>query len=291
MKGIVLAGGKGSRLYPLTLPVSKQLLPLYDKPMIYYPLATLMQASVREIVVITDSAQQESFRSLLGSGAQWGLNFDYIGQTHPRGIAEALILAEPFLAGEDFILILGDNLFHGARLSELLALPLDVAAGIRAAVYAHPVRDPERYGVITLDQGRPVRIVEKPSAPESNLAVTGLYKYTAEAVEVAKALQPSARGELEITDVNNHFLEKGQIECVTLGPGYAWLDTGTPEAILQAGEFIHALQERQGTMLACLEEIAFRSGWITSAQLAEQAKRLSASEYGRYLGSIAMTET
>jgi glucose-1-phosphate thymidylyltransferase len=259
--------------------------------MIYYPLATLMQAGIRDFLVITDAAQAESFKGLLGNGSQWGVELSYLGQSSPRGIAEALILAEEFLGAQDFVLILGDNLFHGASLSDLLSAPPDAASGVKAVVFAQPVKDPERYGVITLSEGRPMKIVEKPAHPESNLAVTGLYKYSSAAVEVAKNLKPSSRGELEITDVNNHFLERGQLACITLGPGYAWLDTGTPEAILQASEFIHALQERQGVMVACLEEIAFRNGWITAAQLAEQAKRLSASEYGRYLGSILERES
>ena len=284
MKGIVLAGGKGSRLYPLTLPVSKQLLPLYDKPMIYYPLATLMQAGIREILVITDAAQKDSFSNLLGNGSQWGVEFEYIGQPRPSGIAEALILGEEFLNGQEFVLILGDNLFHGPSLGEKLRCQIGEA---RATVFAHPVKDPERYGVITMVEGRPTRIVEKPTYPESNLAVTGLYRYAYEAVDVAKNLRPSGRGELEITDVNNHFLEARQLACHSLGPGYAWLDTGTPEAMLQAGQFIHALQERQGVMIACLEEIAYANGWIDKSQLLEQADRLKASDYGQYLFSIA----
>lgn len=286
MKGILLAGGKGTRLYPLTLPISKQLLPLYDKPMVYYPLATLMQAGVREILVITDTAQAASFRDLLGSGRQWGVDFAYATQDAPRGIAEALILGERFIDGEDFVLILGDNLFHGAGLPEKLAGPIEGYPATRAVVFAHPVRDPERYGVITFRDGQPSRIVEKPMEPESNLAVVGLYKYCAEAVEVAKNLQPSGRGELEITDVNRYFLERGQLACHTLGAGYAWLDTGTPEAMLQASQFIHALQERQGLMVACLEEIAYRNGWIDREGLAAQAQRLANSEYGKYLATI-----
>ena len=222
MKGIVLAGGKGSRLYPLTLPVSKQLLPVYDKPMIYYPLATLMQARIREILVITDSTQTDSFRHLLGDGNQWGVEFTYVVQDSPKGIAEALILGERFLSGEEFALILGDNLFHGPSLHERLAVPAG-DSGSEAVVFAHPVRDPERYGVISFREGRPVRIVEKPAQPESNLAVTGLYRYSNDAVEVAKNLKPSPRGELEITDVNNHYLQAGCLHCHTLGPGYAWL--------------------------------------------------------------------
>src|SRR5258708_29896448 len=243
MKGIVLAGGKGSRLYPLTLPVSKQLLPLYDKPMIYYPLATLMQAGIREILVITDAAQKESFSRLLGSGCHWGVNFSYVGQEKPSGIAEALILGEEFLEGQEFVLILGDNLFHGPSLHEKLRSP---AGDAKATVFAHPVKDPDRYGVITIVDGRPARIVEKPAQPESNLAVTGLYRYSNDAVGVARSLRPSGRGELEITDVNNHFLELGQLACHSLGPGYAWLDTATPKAMLQVSQFNHALQEHQG---------------------------------------------
>lgn len=284
MKGIVLAGGKGSRLYPLTVPISKQLLPVYDKPMIYYPLATLMQAGVREILVITDTQQSGSFRQLLGSGCQWGVRFEYASQEAPRGIAEALLLGEPFLEGEEFVLILGDNLFYGPSLHERLRTP--IAGDCQAVVFAHPVRDPQRYGVISFRDGRPHSIVEKPSRPASNLAVTGLYKYGAEAVRVARGLSPSDRGELEITDVNSHFLRRQQLACFTLGPGYAWLDTGTPEAMLEASSFVHALQERQGMMIACLEEIAFEQGWIGPAELEEQARRMAGSTYGKYLETL-----
>jgi glucose-1-phosphate thymidylyltransferase len=288
VKGIVLAGGKGSRLYPLTLPISKQLLPVYDKPMIYYPIATLMQAGIREIVVITDTQQQQSFKDLLGTGSRWGIELGYITQDAPRGIAEALILAENFLNGDEVVLILGDNLFHGPSLGEKLSA--SVSDGTGAIVFAHPVRDPERYGVISFEGGRPSRIVEKPTSPESNLAVTGLYKYSNEAVDVARNLAPSPRGELEITDVNNHFLRNGTLACFTLGPGYAWLDTGTPEAMLQASEFVHALQERQGVMIACLEEIAFQNSWISIDTLQEQADKLKSSDYGQYLKSIVKRE-
>ncbi len=289
MKGIVLAGGKGSRLYPLTLPISKQLLPVYDKPMIYYPLATLMQAGIREIMVITDTQQQQSFKDLLGTGSHWGIELVYVTQDAPRGIAEALILAEDFLSGDEVVLILGDNLFHGPSLAEKLSASVEGES--RAIVFAHPVRDPERYGVISFENGCPARIVEKPSSPESNLAVTGLYKYSNEAVEVARNLDPSPRGELEITDVNNHFLRNRALACFTLGPGYAWLDTGTPEAMLQASEFVHALQERQGVMIACLEEIAFENGWISLGELAKQADALKSSDYGQYLSSIVSRES
>jgi glucose-1-phosphate thymidylyltransferase len=281
-KGIILAGGAGTRLHPITMSLSKQLLPVYDKPMIYYPLAALMSAGIREFLVITTPRDQASFRDLLGSGAQWGLSFEYIIQDAPNGIAQALILGEPFLDGAPSALILGDNIFYGANLTALLQ-----SASLResgATVFGYYVQDPERYGVVQFDaQGRVTDLLEKPASPPSNYAVTGIYFYDGRASALAKALKPSARGELEITDLNRAYLKLGELHVERLGRGTAWLDTGTHNSLLDAGVFVRIIEERQGLKVACVEEIAWRSGFIDTAQLVKLAEPLAKSGYGEYL--------
>jgi glucose-1-phosphate thymidylyltransferase len=281
-KGIVLAGGTGSRLHPATLAVSKQLLPVYDKPMIYYPLSTLMLAGIREVLVIATPQEAPRFLQLLGDGSQWGMRLSYAEQPIPQGIAQALTIAAGFLADAPCALILGDNLFHGHDLQPLLA-----QAGARtdgATVFAYHVQDPQRYGVVEFDdEGQALSIEEKPAAPKSGYAVTGLYFYDAQAVSLARSLVPSARGELEITDLNRLYLERGQLKVEVMGRGYAWLDTGTHEALLDAGQFIATLERRQGLKVACPEEIAYRKGWIDAAQLERLAQPLAHNDYGRYL--------
>jgi glucose-1-phosphate thymidylyltransferase len=282
MKGIILAGGKGTRLYPMTRVVSKQLLPVYDKPLVYYPLSLLMLAGLREILVISTPEDLPQFRRLLGSGEQWGLRFAYAEQDQPRGLAHALIVAAEYLAGEPSCLILGDNLFYGHGLPDLLRQ----SAGLRqgALIFAYQVKEPQRYGVIELDvSGRPVSIEEKPVQPKSRYAVPGLYFYDGRAPEFAATLKPSARGELEITDLNRLYLERGQLQVRILGRGIAWLDAGTPEALLQAAQFVHAVQERQGVMVACPEEIAYRMGYISREQLRQLAHQLGDNSYRDYL--------
>jgi glucose-1-phosphate thymidylyltransferase len=286
MKGIILAGGKGTRLYPMTRVVSKQLLPVYDKPMVYYPLSLLMLAGLRDIVIISTPDDLPQFRKLLGSGEQWGLRFSYAEQAEPRGLAHAFLVAADYVAGEPSCLILGDNLFYGHGLPDLLRRSAQLQHGAR--IFAYQVKEPQRYGVIELDaQGRPVSIEEKPKYPKSRYAVPGLYFYDGRVVEFAATLQPSARGELEITDLNRLYLERGELEVSILGRGIAWLDAGTPESLLQAAEFVHAVQERQGVMVACPEEIAYRMGYINREQLLDLARQLGDNSYRDYLLRLA----
>jgi glucose-1-phosphate thymidylyltransferase len=281
-KGIILAGGAGTRLHPITMSLSKQLLPVYDKPMIYYPLAALMSAGIREFLIITTPRDKEAFRDLLGSGAQWGLSFDYVVQENPNGIAQALILGEPFLDGAPSALILGDNIFYGANLTALLQSASQRASG--ATVFGYYVQDPERYGVVQFDaKGRVIDLLEKPKSPPSNYAVTGIYFYDGRASAFAKALAPSARGELEITDLNRAYLKLGELHLERLGRGTAWLDTGTHNSLLDAGVFVRIIEERQGLKVACVEEIAWRSGFIDTEQLVKLAQPLAKSGYGEYL--------
>ncbi|MEP0156754.1 glucose-1-phosphate thymidylyltransferase RfbA [Pseudophaeobacter sp.] len=281
-KGIILAGGSGTRLYPITMGVSKQLLPIYDKPMIYYPLSVLMLAGIREICVITTPQDQAQFKRTLGDGSQWGIELTYVVQPAPDGLAQAFILAEAFLAGAPSALVLGDNIFFGHGLPKLLAAADAQPAG--GTVFGYHVADPERYGVVAFDaDGRARQIIEKPQAPPSNYAVTGLYFLDGSAPERARAVQPSPRGELEITDLLQSYLDEEALRVETMGRGYAWLDTGTHGSLLEAGNFVRTLQERQGLQTGCPEEIAFEQGWIDRDQLKARAKLFAKNDYGRYL--------
>jgi glucose-1-phosphate thymidylyltransferase len=281
-KGIILAGGAGTRLHPITLSQSKQLLPVYDKPMIYYPLATLMLAGIREFLIITTPRDQTAFRDLLGTGEQWGVKFEFAVQALPNGIAQALIIAEEFLQGAPSALILGDNIFYGANLSELLQSASERLEG--ATVFGYYVQDPERYGVVEFDaQGNVKDLLEKPVHPPSNYAVTGIYFYDTRASAFARALKPSPRGELEITDLNRAYLNEGALHVERLGRGTAWLDTGTHNSLLDAGAFVRIIEERQGLKVSCVEEIAWRQGFIDADKLLELAKPLAKSGYGEYL--------
>lgn len=289
-KGIILAGGSGTRLYPVTRAISKQLLPIYDKPMIYYPLAVLMTAGIREILVINTPHEQEAFRRLLGTGEEWGLRFEYAAQPYPGGIAQAFLIGRKFIGGDNVALALGDNIFYGQGLTERLRGATDYQDG--ATVFGYLVKDPERYGVVEFDsEGRPADLVEKPQRPKSPYAVTGLYFYDNSVTEIAAGLKPSARGELEVTDINLHYLRERRLRVEKLGRGIAWLDTGTQDALLQASNFIQAIEERQGLQVGCIEEIAWRMGYISTAQMLRMAEAMGKSGYGQYLIRLAEGES
>ena len=289
LKGIILAGGSGSRLHPLTRAVSKQLMPVYSKPMIYYPLSTLMLAGIREVLVITTPHEQDAFRRLLGDGSEIGLRIEYASQPSPDGLAQAFIIGREFVGDDRVTLALGDNLFYGAHFSDYLRSASARERG--ATVFGYQVRDPERYGVVELDaNGRAVGLEEKPERPRSSYAVTGLYFYDNDVVEIAASLRPSARGELEITDVNRRYLERSRLHVEQLPRGIAWLDTGTHESLMQAANYIHAIEERQGLMVACLEEIAYRMGYITAGALEQLARSMESSGYGQYLFRVLEQE-
>ena len=290
MKGIILAGGYGTRLYPLTMSISKQMLPVYDKPMIYYPLSILMLAGIQEVLIISTPEALPGFQKLLGDGSQWGLSFSYVEQASPRGLADAFLVGSDFIGGDPVCLILGDNIFYGHGLPDQLRRAASLDRG--ALVFAYPVKDPERYGVIEFDaMGKAVSIEEKPTKPRSHYAVPGLYFYDDQVVSLASALKPSARGELEITDLNRVYLERGLLRVEPMGRGVAWLDAGTHESLLQAANFVQAVEDRQGMMISCPEEIAFRMGYITRDQLRELAHKLDNNQYGQYLVRLSEDKT
>lgn len=285
-KGIILAGGSGTRLHPVTQATIKQLLPIYDKPLIYYPLSTLMLAGVRDILVITTPRDARAFSDLLGDGSRFGVNLSYAVQPSPDGLAQAFIIGRNFIGSDPSCLILGDNIYHGHGLEEHLEAASAVQSG--ATVFTYHVRDPERYGVVEFDaEGQPVRLHEKPTEYKSNYAVTGLYFYDQQVVDIAASIKPSVRGELEITDVNQIYLENGQLKCARLGRGFSWLDAGTPDSLLEAAQFVQTIEKRQDQRIACLEEIAARKGWISQAELAKGAEAIAKSDYGKYLLRIA----
>lgn len=288
MKGIILAGGSGSRLYPVTLGVSKQLIPVYDKPMVYYPLSVLMLAGIRDILLISTPADLPAFRRLLGDGSKFGISISYAEQPRPEGLAQAFIIGREFIGDDDVALVLGDNIFYGQGFTEMLLEAKANAARNEATIFAYSVNDPCRYGVVTLDKdGKPLQIVEKPTKPISDKAVVGLYFYPNDVVDVAAGIRPSARGELEITDVNSFYLNAKRLRVEIFGRGFAWLDTGTVDSLMEASAFVEAIQKRQGLLLASLEEVAFRRGFIDAARLAELAEPLKSTHYGQYLAKLA----
>jgi glucose-1-phosphate thymidylyltransferase len=285
VKGILLAGGSGTRLHPLTGALSKQMLPVYDKPMLYYPLSTLMLAGVRDILVISTPAHTPILQAMMGDGRQWGVRLSFVVQPRPEGIAQAFLLGSDFLAGEPSCLVLGDNIFYGHGLEDMLRRAAGRQQG--ATVFGYQVADPQRYGVIEMDaQGRALSLEEKPKAPRSNIAVTGLYFYDGQVADITRGLKPSARGELEITDVNRHYMERGALTVEKMGRGYAWLDTGTPDSLLQAAQFVQTIEHRQGLKVCCPEEIAYRNGWIEAADLRANISKAPNSEYSRYLAGL-----
>jgi len=284
-KGIVLAGGSGTRLHPITKSISKQLLPIYDKPMVYYPISVLMLAGIRDILIISTPQDIENYEKLLGDGSQFGVNFEYIVQTSPDGLAQAFIIGEKFIGNCNVALVLGDNIFYGQHFTNKLDLAVNRKSG--ATIFGYHVKDTERFGVVEFDdQGNVLGIEEKPKVAKSPYAITGLYFYDNDVIEIAKGISPSARGELEITDINECYLKRGDLKVELLGRGFAWLDTGTHESLLSAGHFVETVEKRQGLKIACLEEIAFKRGWLTSEQLLAQAKKLSKTNYGEYLKNI-----
>lgn len=287
MKGIVLAGGAGTRLHPSTIAISKQLLPIYDKPMVYYPISVLMLAGIREILVITTPDDLQDFENLLGDGSAFGVNFSYKAQSSPDGLAQAFILAEDFIENDDVVLILGDNIFYGPGFSGLLKKVVKSTTNGGATIFGYQVKDPQRFGVVEFDNnGKAVSIEEKPLVPKSNYAVTGLYFYDNRVVDYAKSLKPSARGELEITDLNNIYLRNGELNVELLGRGFAWLDTGTPNSLLQASQYVHTIEENQGIKIACLEEVAYRMGFLSKETLLENISKYKNNEYYNYIIKI-----
>ena len=284
-KGIVLAGGSGTRLYPLTIAISKQIMPVYDKPMIYYPISVLMEAGIKEILIISTPRDVVTFQALLGDGSKWGMKFEYKVQEKPNGLAEAFIIGEDFIGDDDVAMILGDNMFYGSHLPEILKR---ANAREEATIFGYYVKDPRRYGVVEIDkQGNAVSIEEKPEEPKSNYAVPGLYFYTNDVIEIAKTIKPSARGELEITSVNDEYMKMGKLKVEKLGSGMAWFDTGTHDALIETASFVQTIEKRQGIQVCCPEKIAYKQGWITSEQLLELSKIYMKTEYGKYLKDLA----